>query len=43
VKTLAELVARETGVEINYLKNPRVESSENELEVSFLIVVGVVM
>jgi UDP-sulfoquinovose synthase len=34
VRDLAELVAKKTGVSINYLKNPRLEADENELEVA---------
>ncbi|TFJ81639.1 hypothetical protein NSK_006890 [Nannochloropsis salina CCMP1776] len=34
VGDLAKLVAEKTGVDINYLKNPRLESAENELEVA---------
>lgn len=34
VRDLAELVAAKTGVGINFLKNPRLESAENELEVA---------
>jgi len=34
VRDLAELIARKTGVDINYLTNPRQESAENELDVS---------
>jgi len=33
VRDLAELVSRLTGVEVNYIKNPRNEDSENELYV----------
>jgi len=34
VGDLAKLVAEKTGVSINFLKNPRLESAENELEVA---------
>ena len=34
VGSLAKLVAEKTGTSINYLKNPRLESAENELEVA---------
>eukprot|EP00640_Fibrocapsa_japonica_P003222 CAMPEP_0113952562 /NCGR_PEP_ID=MMETSP1339-20121228/90492_1 /TAXON_ID=94617 /ORGANISM="Fibrocapsa japonica" /LENGTH=334 /DNA_ID=CAMNT_0000961201 /DNA_START=734 /DNA_END=1738 /DNA_ORIENTATION=- /assembly_acc=CAM_ASM_000762 len=34
VRDLATLVAKKTGVKINYLNNPRQESAENELDVS---------
>lgn len=34
VKDLAVLVGKKTGVDINFLANPRLESSENELEVA---------
>ena len=34
VRDLAKLVAEKTGVDINFLANPRQESAENELEVA---------
>lgn len=34
VRDLAQLVARMTGVEIDYVENPRKEAAENELQVS---------
>tara|TARA_A100001015_G_C14960469_1_gene700637 strand:+ start:128 stop:1282 length:1155 start_codon:yes stop_codon:yes gene_type:complete len=34
VKSLAELVSSKTGAEISYLKNPRKEADENELNVN---------
>ena len=34
VKGLAELISKKTGVQIDFLENPRKELSENELEVA---------
>ena len=34
VRDVAELVAKQTGVDVNFLPNPRQEAAENELDVS---------